>query len=608
MTTVLGISAFFHDSAAALVVDGRIAAAAQEERFTRIKHDSAFPARAIEDCLSRQGISIEQIDAVVFFEKPYLKFERLLETYVAFAPRGFGSLLLALPSWAAQKLRIPHAIDKGLQDRYTGPLWFAAHHESHAASAFFPSPFEEAAVLVADGVGEWSTTSWGVGRGNSVRLQQEVRFPHSLGLLYSAITYYTGFAVNSGEYKVMGLAPYGEPKYAKMLLDHVVQVFEDGSIYLDQTYFDYCAGLHMTSRKFHDLLGAPPRQPESLLTQRDMDLAASVQAITEMSLLKMARHVRRESGQRRLCMAGGVALNCVANGKLLREGIFDDIWIQPAAGDAGGALGAALVGWHHVMGKERVAQLPDSQSGSYLGYRCTTAEVEALMAETGAQATAFADEAALCDRVAALLAAGKIVGHVAGPMEYGPRALGARSILGDPRDPAMQAKMNVKVKFRESFRPFAPACLEEDTATYFSIDRPSPYMLLVADVREERRKATTPEQDALFGIDRLKVLRSDIPSVTHVDYSARIQSVNQQVNPRFYGLIQAFKHLTSYGVLVNTSFNIRGEPIVRTAMEAYKCFMFTDIDVLIIENFVFLKEDQPDMVGAEEYKSQFKMD
>ncbi|MBI3271633.1 MAG: carbamoyltransferase [Planctomycetes bacterium] len=615
MTSILGLSAFYHDSAAALVVDGRIAAAAQEERFSRRKHDEGFPRHAIDYCLAEGGLTAERLDAVVFYEKPFLKFERLLETYLASAPRGLRSFLSAMPVWLNQKLFLPREIDRGLGDVYHGPIYFAGHHESHAASAFFPSPFTEAAVLTLDGVGEWSTTTWGIGRGNRLELKQELRFPHSLGLLYSAFTYYTGFRVNSGEYKVMGLAPYGEPdaarRYADLVLTRVLDLKEDGSFWLDQSYFDYCHGQTMTSARFHDLFGGPPRKPEGRLTQREMDLARAVQVVTEEIMLRLARHVHRKTGLENLCLAGGVALNCVANGRILREGPFKRLWIQPAAGDAGGSVGAALTVWHHVLGRPRESRggaALDGQSGSLLGPTYPPAEVRRYLDGVGARYVAFEREEELCERVAALLEEGKVVGHCAGRMEFGPRALGSRSILGDARNTAMQATMNVKVKFRESFRPFAPACLEERVSDYFELDCPSPYMLLVAQVRKDRQRAMTETERGLFGIEKLNVLRSDIPAVTHVDYSARVQTVNGAVAPRFHRILKAFERRTGYGVVVNTSFNIRGEPIVCAPADSYRCFMFTNMDALVLENCLCLKEEQPSMPGAEEYKRQFGLD
>ena len=608
MTTILGLSAFYHDSAAALIRDGEIVAAAQEERFTRVKHDHRFPKHALDYCLAEAGITADKLDHVAFYDKPLLKFERLLRTYLGYAPIGLRSFMKALPLWIRQKLFLPREIDHGLGDVYQGPLYFTGHHEAHAASAFFPSPFEEAAVLTLDGVGEWSTASWGIGRGNKVELKQEIRFPHSIGLLYSAVTYYTGFKVNTGEYKVMGLAPYGEPKYVDLFWKHIIDLKEDGSFWLDMKYFNYAAGLTMTSKKFHDLFGGPPRKPEARLTQREMDLAASVQLVCEEVMLRVARSVHQKTGLKNLCLAGGVALNCVGNGRILREGPFEKLWIQPAAGDAGGALGAALVAWHHVLDQPRTVNPLDSLKGSMLGPRVTTDEVVRYLDKIGATYRRFDDETALCDEIAALLDGGKVVGLVQGRMEFGPRALGNRSIIGDARNTSMQSTMNVKVKFRESFRPFAPSVLEEDVGEYFELAASSPYMLLVAPVKQERRKAMTPEQEQLFGIDKLNVPRSDIPAVTHIDYSARVQSVDARRSPRYHAIISAFKRRTGYGVIVNTSFNIRGEPIVNTPEDAYRCFMFTDMDALVLEDCILLKGDQPPMAGAAEYRESFKLD
>lgn len=608
MTSILGISAFYHDSAAAIVVDGKIIAAAQEERFTRVKHDHNFPQRAVDYCLTEAGIAAEKLDAVIFYDKPFLKFERLLETYLAFAPRGLRSFLQAMPLWVGQKLFLPREIDKGLGGDYEGPIYFSTHHLSHAASAFYPSPFKEAAVITFDGVGEWSTATWGVGRDNQLELLKEIRFPHSLGLLYSAFTYYTGFRVNSGEYKLMGLAPYGEPKYVSLILDNLIDVKDDGSFWLDQSYFNYCAGLTMTNEKFHNLFGHGPRSPESPLTQFQMDVAASIQVVTEDVMMKIAAHVQRETGMENLCMAGGVALNCVANGLIHRKGPFKNVWIQPAAGDAGGALGAALFAWHQLMDNPRCPCGADTQQGSYLGPRYTNEEIKTYLDSIGAQYTYYANEDKLCGEVAKLIEQEKVVGLAMGRMEFGPRALGSRSIVGDPRSPQMQATMNLKIKFRESFRPFAPSCLQERVADYFELSGESPYMMLVAPVRKERRVSMTDEQEKLFGIDKLNVPRSDIPAITHVDYSARIQTVDAKRNPRYYKIIKAFEQSTGCGVVVNTSFNIRGEPIVCRPEEAYRCFMFTDMDALVLEDFICLKEHQPPMAGGEEYKKKFKLD
>lgn len=608
MKSFLGISAFYHDSAAALVVDGEIIAAAQEERFSRVKHDFRFPSHAIDFCLREAGLSASSLDAVVFYDKPILKFARILETYLAFAPHGLRSFFLAMPLWLQQKLFLPREIDKGFHNEFDGPIYFTTHHESHAASAFFPSPYDEAAIVTLDGVGEWSTATWGTGKGNHIHLQNEIRFPHSIGLLYSAFTYYTGFKVNSGEYKVMGLAPYGKPRYAQLIYDHLIDLKEDGSFWLDQSYFNYCQGLTMTNRKFHRLFGGPPRPQESRFTQREMDLAASIQVVAEEVMLRCGRHVHAQTGLKNLCLAGGVALNCVANGRLLREGPFESIWIQPAAGDAGGALGAALFGWHQISKQPRTTAPIDSMKGSFLGPRFQDEQIVDDLKKYPSISHLHAEESELCEKVASLLADGKVVGMFQGRAEFGPRALGGRSILGDPRNTKMQSILNLKIKFRESFRPFAPAVLRECVSDYFDLDADSPYMLLVAPVKKERRVAGSENPEDKLGIDQLKIIRSDIPSVTHVDFSARVQTVDEERNPRFYRLIKAFQHQTGYGVLVNTSFNIRGEPIVGTPSDAYRCFMFTDMDALVIENRIFLKQEQPELPGAEEYKARFHLD
>jgi len=602
---ILGISAYYHDSAACIVRDGEVVAAAQEERFTRIKHDHRFPDNAIAYCLREAGISATELDHVAFYDKPWLKFERLLETYVAFAPSGLPSFLKSMPLWLKEKLWMEDSIKKAIG--YDGDILFPEHHQSHAASAFYPSPFERAAVLTLDGVGEWATTSWGVGDGHQMTPMGEIRFPHSIGLLYSAFTYYTGFKVNSGEYKVMGLAPYGKPIYKDLILEHLVDLKEDGSFRMDMRYFNYCQGLTMTSPRFHRLFGAEPRAPESEITQREMDLARSVQEVVEEIVIRMARHIRKETGERYLCLAGGVALNCVANGKLLRENIFDDIWIQPAAGDAGGALGAALFIWHQHLGNARtiVPGAKDSQSGSYLGPSFEDADIQEWARSRGAVGSALAEEV-LFEQSATLLDDGKVVGWFQGRMEFGPRALGGRSILGDARNTDMQTTLNLKIKFRESFRPFAPSCLETDVSDLFELDRPSPYMLLVAPVKSERR-LPVPEDD-LFGIDQLKISRSDIPAVTHVDYSARVQTIDGANNQRFHELISTFKDRTGYGVLVNTSFNVRGEPIVCTPEDAYVCFMRTEMDALVIGNMLFLKEEQPEFVESEDWRETYSLD
>lgn len=613
MVQILGISAFYHDSAAALVADGTIVAAAQEERFTRRKHDPRFPANAIRYCLDEGGIALDEIDHIVFYEKPFLKFERLLETYLAFAPRGFRSFRTALPVWLSEKLfqkrlLIDELAAIGGKGEWDAKLLFTEHHQSHAASAFFPSPFDEALVLTMDGVGEWATTSACIGRGNTLEVVKELHFPHSLGLLYSAFTYYTGFKVNSGEYKVMGLAPYGEPRYADLIMDRIVDVKPDGSFRLDQQYFDYCTGLTMTNHRFHDLFGGPPRMPEELLTQRHMDLAASIQAVTDEIVLRLTRSLAAETGQRKLCLAGGVALNCVANGKVAREGIFDDIWIQPAAGDAGGALGAALAVWYQYLGQPRITSpnRRDSMEGAYLGPAFPQAEIERRLADAGAVFSVL-DETGLVETCAGALAAGQALGWHQGRMEFGPRALGARSILADPRSPAMQKQLNLKVKFRESFRPFAPAVLREDLAEWFELDADSPYMLLVSPVREDRRRAMTTAEQALFGIDKLNVPRSDVPAVTHVDYSARIQTVHAETNPLFHTLIRRFKSLTGCPILVNTSFNVRGEPIVCTPEDAFRCFMGTEIDALAVGRCLLRREEQNPALRLD-YKDRFELD
>lgn len=608
---VLGISAYYHDSAAALLVDGEIVAAAQEERFTRKKHDAGFPRNAVRFCLERAGTDLSKVDHVVFYDKPLLKFERLLETYLAFAPRGFASFRAAMPVWLREKLFLKDLLLGELKDLAgTGypadRVLFSEHHLSHAASAFFPSPFEEAVVLTMDGVGEWTTTSMAVGRGNSLEIHKEIHFPHSLGLLYSAFTYYTGFKVNSGEYKVMGLAPYGRPTFARTILDHLIDLKEDGSFHLDMAYFDYCAGLTMTSRKFHDLFGGAPRQPGDPLTQRDMDLAASVQAVTEEAMLRLVRSAVRETGITDVCLAGGVALNCVGNGKVLRDGAAKRLWIQPAAGDAGGALGAALAGHHLHLGQARVARRPDAMRGAYLGPEFAQADIERRLAQAGARFTVLEDEA-LFEACAKGLAEEKALGWFQGRMEFGPRALGGRSILGDPRSPRMQSTLNLKVKYRESFRPFAPSVLREQVAEWFELEGDSPYMLLVADVVEGRRKPMTEAQQRLFGIEKLHVPRSDIPAVTHVDYSARIQTVHAQTNPRYHRLISRFQELTGCPVVVNTSFNVRGEPIVCTPEDAFRCFMGTEIELLAVGNCLLRKEDQNPALKLN-YESAFELD
>jgi carbamoyltransferase len=618
MTAILGISAFYHDSAAALVVDGHIAAAAQEERFSRVKHDPAFPSRAIDYCLHAANLTAGELDFVAFYDKPLTKFERLLETYLAYAPTGFRSFRLAMPLWLKDKLHMRRTIHKALASPTRARLIFADHHETHAASAFFPSPFEQAAIVTLDGVGEWSTATYGQGEGNRIRLIDHIAFPHSLGLLYSAFTYYCGFKVNSGEYKLMGLAPYGRPVYKNLILERLMDLKPDGSFWLDMDYFQYCQGLTMTNNRFHQLFGGPPRSPESSLEQRHMDLAASIQAVTEEAVLRIGRHVRVKTGMRHLVLAGGVALNCVANGRLLREGGFDDLWIQPAAGDAGGALGAALFVWHQLLEKPRAPGGQDSQQGSFLGPSYTSDQISRFLAGQGRQGQRFTTEPDLLERVAGLLADEKVVGWFQGRMEFGPRALGARSILGDPRSPAMQANMNLKIKFRESFRPFAPVVLQDRAAEWFDLEpgQESPYMLLVAPVRQDRRVPIDPSALRTMQEDpdlrhRVNVVRSEIPAVTHVDYSARIQTVDDQRNPRLARLLEAFDRLTGCPVLVNTSFNVRGEPIVCTPEDAYRCFLATDMDVLVLEDIVITKDAAARQAGEavrEQYLAQFQLD
>jgi carbamoyltransferase len=603
---ILGISAYYHDSAACLVQNGEIIAAAQEERFTRKKHDFNFPQRAAQFCLDLANIKTDQLDYVVFYDKPILKFERLLETYLTTAPKGLTSYAKAMPLWLKHKLWIPDSIKEELD--YSGEILFTEHHQSHAGSAFYPSPFEEAAVLTIDGVGEWTTNSLGIGKGNEFSIIQEIHFPHSLGLLYSAFTYFAGFKVNSGEYKVMGLAPYGEPKYVDIIYDNLIDLKEDGSFHLNLKYFNYMSGLSMTNDSFGELFDGPRRKPESPIAQREMDLARSIQEVVEECMLRQARHLHKESGSKNLCLAGGVALNCVGNGRVLREGPFENIWIQPAAGDAGGALGAALCVWHGYLGNERKPKEgKDSQKQSLLGPAFSNEFTEKQLSKYGAVGEHISDEE-LFERVAEILDAGKIVGWFQGRMEFGPRALGNRSIIGDPRSKDMQSKMNLKIKFRESFRPFAPAVLKEDVQDYFDIKAESPYMLLVAPVKEERRVPLTEEQTKLFGIAKLNVPKSDIPAVTHVDYSARIQTVDKVDHPRFHKLLSAFKEKTGCSVLVNTSFNVRGEPIVCSPEHAYACFMRTDMDCLVIDNLIFMKEKQPQWQEKENWQSKFELD
>jgi carbamoyltransferase len=607
---ILGLSAFYHDSAAALVEDGRIVAAAQEERFSRKKHDSRFPVHSIRYCLNWAGTDLGSIDRVVFYDKPFLKFERLVETYLAFAPHGFRSFRMSIPLWMREKLFLKDLLKKELRRLDGGSAWneqllFSEHHLSHAASAFFPSPFEEAIVLTMDGVGEWATTSAAIGKGNTLQVHKEIHFPHSLGLLYSAFTYYTGFKVNSGEYKVMGLAPYGEPKYASRIFEHLLDVKPDGSFRLDLSYFDYCTGLTMTNGRFDELFGGPPRKPEELLTQRHMDLAASVQAVTDEVVLRLTRALSAETGQANLCLAGGVALNCVANGKIVRDGRFDNVYLQPAAGDAGGALGAALVGYHLQLGQPRHSG-HDAMCGSYLGPEFAQGDVETRLTACKARFETL-DNAALVATAARDLAQGKAMGWFQGRMEFGPRALGNRSILGDPRSPTMQKTLNLKDKYRESFRPFAPSVLRERAADWFELDGDSPYMLLVADVVASRRREMTAEEQGLFGIDKLNVLRSEIPAVTHLDYSARIQTVHRDTNARYHALLGEFEHLTGCPVIVNTSFNVRGEPIVCTPDDAFRCFMGTELDVLVVGN-CYLRKEAQDPALKQNYETAFELD
>jgi carbamoyltransferase len=612
MTAILGLSAYYHDSAAALLVDGRLVAAAQEERFTRVKHDDRFPRQAVDYCLAEAGLGPEDLDHVVFYEKPFLKFERLLETHLAVAPAGLRSFLLAMPLWVHDKLRLPARMGEGLAHRYARRFVFLEHHESHAASAFFPSPFDEAAILTLDGVGEWATACLGHGRGNRIELSHEMRFPHSLGLLYSAFTYFCGFKVNSGEYKLMGLAPFGEPRHQELILDKLMDLREDGSFRLDLTYFDYCAGLRMTSRKFERLFGGPPRRPEAPLTQRECDLAASIQKVTELVMLRMATNLHRLTGSKNLCLAGGVALNCVGNGRILRESPFEKVWIQPASGDAGGSLGAAMFVWHQLLENERRPETPDGQRASLLGPSCTDGEIERLLTEKRAVYRRIEGRGALASEVARLIAAGKVVGWVQGRMEFGPRALGARSILGDARNPQMQSVMNLKVKHRESFRPFAPVVLQDSAHQYFDLKEgeESPYMLIVAPVREDKLLVRGMRAPAGAGLDRIREARSIVPAITHVDNSARIQTVDRARNPRLAGLLEAFASLTGCPLVINTSFNVRGEPIVCTAADAYRCFMATDIDALAIGDYLLLKSEQPEGARAslKAYLGQFGKD
>ena len=609
---ILGISSYYHDSAAALIVDGAIVAAAQEERFTRKKHDSDFPKNAIDFCLNEAGVKLSDIDFVTFYDKPFLKFERLLETYLAFAPRGFRSFRMAIPVWLREKLFQKNLLETELKNYdsqfdVNSKLRFSEHHFSHAASAFYPSPFDEAVVLTMDGVGEWATTSVSIGQGHNLNVVRELHFPHSLGLLYSAFTYYTGFKVNSGEYKLMGLAPYGQPKYHNTIIEKLIDIKPDGTFRLDQSYFDYCVGLTMTNSRFDALFGQPARKAEDQLTQFHMDIAASVQSVTEEIVLRLTRSLASETGIRNLCLAGGVALNCVANGRVFRDGRFEKVWIQPASGDAGGSVGSALALYHQQLGKPRIqSKFFDGMNGSFLGPSHAQGDVERRLRELGAVFTVLED-GDLLDATAQALADEKAIGWFQGRMEFGPRSLGGRSILADPRSPKMQKTLNLKVKYRESFRPFAPSVLREDVSEYFELDIDSPYMLIVADVNKDRRREMTPSEQALFGIEKLNISRSDIPAVTHVDYSARIQTVHQETNPRYHALLSRFKSLTGCSVLVNTSFNVRGEPIVCTPEDSFRCFMGSEIDVLVVEN-CYLRKDQQDISLKVDYSNAFELD
>ncbi len=612
-SNILGISAYYHDSAAALMRDGELIAAAQEERFSRKKHDARFPISAIEYCLDEAGISVGDLDQIVFYDKPLVKFERLLETYLSYAPQGIRSFLAAMPIWLKEKvflketLRREFAALSKLEKASLPPLLFTEHHQSHAASAFYFSPFDRAAVLCLDGVGEWATTSAWLGNGSELKAQWEIQFPHSLGLLYSAFTYFTGFKVNSGEYKLMGLAPYGEPKFVDVIMDNLLDLKEDGTFHLAMEYFNYCTGLTMTNARFDSLFGGPPRAPESALTQREMDIAASIQVVTEEVVLRLARAFHTETGERNLCLAGGVALNCVANGRILREGPYDSVWIQPAAGDAGGAAGAAATAWHQYQNGARRVNGHDLMKGSFLGPRFSSEQIKAELDEFGAAYTVLDDEA-LYQRLAELLEQENVIGWFQGRMEFGPRALGGRSIIGDPRSAKMQSVMNLKIKYRESFRPFAPSVLAERVGDYFEQHSPSPYMLIVAPVREELRLPLTDEQQQLFGVEKLKLKRSELPAITHVDYSARVQTVHRETNPRYYDLLRAFEARTGCGVLVNTSFNVRGEPIVCTPTDAYRCFMRTEMDYLVVENFLLEKGSQPHWEKDESWREEFELD
>lgn len=625
---ILGISAYYHDSAAALIKGEEIVAAAQEERFTRKKHDPSFPHNAIEYCLEEAGITLADVDYIAYYEKPFLKFERLLETYIAFAPFGFKSFCMAMPLWIKEKLFLKDMLLKELvklnppasltggdqkvlldKAELTKRILFNEHHMSHAASAYYPSPFEDAAILTTDGVGEWTTTSLAHGKGNEIKIIKEIKFPHSLGLLYSAFTYYTGFKVNSGEYKVMGLAPYGEPKYVDLIKDNLISIKDDGSFHLDMSYFDYATGLTMTNDKFHKLFGGPPRKSESEVTQKEMDLAKSVQVVTEEVMQKLARYAQKETGSKNLCLAGGVALNCVSNGKILREKIFENMWLQPAAGDAGGAVGAAYAAYYQYMNKQRTVDKTkqDKMKGSYLGPQSKRDEIKEYLDSIGAKYQEL-NNGQMPEKLADLLASGKVAGWHQGRMEFGPRALGGRSIIGDPQNTKMQSTMNLKIKYRESFRPFAPSVLREKVSDYFEMDVDSPYMLLVAPVAENKRIQLTEDQDNLFGIQKLNIPRSSIPAVTHVDYSARVQTIHEETNPKYYELIKKFEEKSGCPVIVNTSFNVRGEPIVCTPEDSYKCFMRTEMDVLVIEDFLMLKEDQPDFKDSEKWQEKFELD
>jgi carbamoyltransferase len=603
---ILGISAYYHDSAAVLIKDGNIVAAAQEERFTRKRHDDAFPRISAEYCLKEARINIAQVEHIVFYDKPILKFDRLIETYLGYVPKGWISFRKAIPLWLSKKLYLPKIIRKELG--WNGKVLFTEHHESHAASAFFPSPFEEAAIICFDGVGEWATTTWGEGKGNRIEMKQQISFPHSLGLLYSAFTYYTGFKVNSGEYKVMGLAPHGKPKYVELLMDKLIDLKEDGSFRMNMNYFNYCQGLTMTNDNFNKLFGGPPRKPEEKITQREMDIAASAQRVTEEIMLRIGSYVYEQTGQKNLCMAGGVALNCVGNGRLLREGPFEDIWVQPSAGDAGGALGAALTIWHHYLDKPReVNGKEDKQYGSYLGPHFTKDEIKKFLDENDYAYREYTEED-ICEEAAKRLEMGEVIGWFQGRMEFGPRALGMRSIICDARNPEMQKKMNLKIKYRESFRPFAPSVLLENVSEWFEHDRESPYMLMVAPVKEEIRIPMTDKQKNFFGIDKLNMPRSSIPAITHVDYSARIQTVDGKYNQRYYNLIKRFYENTGCPIIVNTSFNVRGEPLVCSPEDAYRCFMRTEMDTLVLGDYVLLKNEQPELKEMKDWREEFELD